>query len=96
MYVFKWREELLWALAQGLMVFLVETFGAGFRPEEISDWKTWLLVAAGALTRSLVVAVAAAFGRARLAPSPKPEPSGNLPIPDDYLPDRPANRPGRG
>jgi hypothetical protein len=73
MYVYKWRQELFLALAQGFIVFLVEVFGVGFRPEEISDWGTWRMVVAGALSRSLVAAIAGAFGKATLAKPERPK-----------------------
>jgi hypothetical protein len=71
-YIYKPSEELKWALLAGLSTFATEVL-VNFRPEEIKEPETWFKVAAGALVRSLVVALLAAFGKAKLAREEAPK-----------------------
>jgi hypothetical protein len=61
-YRYKLKEELAWAALTATAIFLTETV-ALFKPEEISDPKTYALMAVGALVRTFAVALSTAIGK---------------------------------
>lgn len=67
-YNFKLIQELGWAALTGAVVAVAQIMFV-FRPEEISDWRLWIVTAAGAIARAVGAALVTAIGSGKFQTS---------------------------